>query len=226
MSEFFKNVFSTNDRGSSTVTPSSSVAASRFELKKLAKEYDIGLDALLIVLGYLYSRKLRSLPKGVCVCVDNACTHVACRSLVDFMVEVLLNYIHQSVVINSSFIDPDGGALVDLVVPESQRAAKALEAEALPKIGFLAKHGYHVVAPDMRGYDDTDALLNPTSYSILHLVDDLVGLLDHFGGHQAFVVGHDHGALGKEKGENWPKKKQKQKAKLLSTTKEDAHSII
>ncbi|KAM1183292.1 hypothetical protein ACFX15_001589 [Malus domestica] len=134
MSEFFKNVFSTNDRGSSTVTPSSSVAASRFELKKLAKEYDIGLDALLIVLGYLYSRKLRSLPKGVCVCVDNACTHVACRSLVDFMVEVLLNYIHQSVVINSSFIDPDGGALVDLVVPESQRAAKALEAEALPKV--------------------------------------------------------------------------------------------
>ncbi|KAM1269422.1 hypothetical protein ACFX15_001590 [Malus domestica] len=92
------------------------------------------------------------------------------------------------------------------------------------QIGFLAKHGYHVVAPDMRGYDDTDALLNPTSYSILHLVDDLVGLLDHFGGHQAFVVGHDHGALGKEKGENWPKKKQK--AKLLSTTKEDAHSII
>ncbi|KAM1054230.1 hypothetical protein PS2_001591 [Malus domestica] len=133
-SEFFKNVFSTNDRGSSTATLSSSVAAPRFELKELAKEYDIGLDALLIVLGYLYSRKLRSLPKGVCVCVDNACTYVACRPLVNFMVEVLLNYIHQSIVINSSFIDPDGGALVDLVVLESQRAAKALEAEALPKV--------------------------------------------------------------------------------------------
>ncbi|KAM2730270.1 hypothetical protein EV1_001544 [Malus domestica] len=81
------------------------------------------------------------------------------------------------------------------------------------QIGFLAKHGYHVVAPDMRGYGDTDAPLNPTSYSILHLVDDLVGLLDHFGGQQTFVVGHDHGALGKEKRENQPKKKQKQKAK-------------
>ncbi|KAM1640023.1 hypothetical protein FF1_010072 [Malus domestica] len=59
-----------------------------------------------------------------------------------------------------------------------------------------------LVAPDMRGYGDTDAPLNPTSYSILHLVDDLVGLLDHFGGQQASVVGHDHGALGKEKGDH------------------------
>ncbi|KAM5547344.1 BTB/POZ domain and ankyrin repeat-containing protein NPR1-like [Rosa sericea] len=79
-SSFFKNVFSAKEGSSST----------RFELKKLAKEYDVGLDSLLAVLGYLYSGKLKySLPKGVCVCVDDSCAHVACRPVVDFMVEVL-----------------------------------------------------------------------------------------------------------------------------------------
>ncbi|KAM1155707.1 hypothetical protein ACFX13_027152 [Malus domestica] len=33
--------------------------------------------------------KLRSLPKGVCVCVDDACAHVACRPVVDFMRHLL-----------------------------------------------------------------------------------------------------------------------------------------
>ncbi|CAN6563775.1 unnamed protein product [Malus baccata var. baccata] len=88
-SSFFKNVFSAKDRESSAAASSSSVAAPRFELKELAKEYDVGLYALLAVLGYLYSGKLKSLPKGVCVCVDDACAHVACRPVVDFMVEVL-----------------------------------------------------------------------------------------------------------------------------------------
>ncbi|GMN35750.1 hypothetical protein TIFTF001_005493 [Ficus carica] len=36
--------------------------------------------------------------------------------------------------IKSSLIDPDGGALVDLVVPESERARRVLEAEALPRV--------------------------------------------------------------------------------------------
>ncbi|XP_008242373.1 PREDICTED: regulatory protein NPR1 [Prunus mume] len=80
-SSFFKNVFSAKDIGSGS--------AVRFELKELAKEYDVGLDSLLAVLGYLYSGKLRSLPKGVCVCVDDACAHVSCRPVVDFIVEVL-----------------------------------------------------------------------------------------------------------------------------------------
>ncbi|PRQ46873.1 putative chromatin remodeling & transcription regulator ABTB family [Rosa chinensis] len=78
-SSFFKNVFSAKE-GSSSI---------RFELKKLAKEYDVGLDSLLAVLGYLYSGKLKSFTKGVCVCVDDSCAHVACRPVVDFMVEVL-----------------------------------------------------------------------------------------------------------------------------------------
>lgn len=62
------------------------------------------------------------------------------------------------------------------------------------QITQLADSGYHVVAPDMRGYGDSDIPLNPSSYSALHLVGDIIGLLDHFGEQQAFVVGHDWGA--------------------------------
>ncbi|KAJ4714302.1 Epoxide hydrolase 2 [Melia azedarach] len=63
------------------------------------------------------------------------------------------------------------------------------------QITFLADNGYHVVAPDLRGCGDSDSPLNSSSYSILHLVGDIVGLLDHFGAQQAFVVGHDWGAV-------------------------------
>lgn len=39
-----------------------------------------------------------------------------------------------SVIIKSSLIEPDGGSLVDLVVPENQRVAKISEAGSLPKV--------------------------------------------------------------------------------------------
>lgn len=52
------------------------------------------------------------------------------------------------------------------------------------QIAHLTKYGYHVVAPDMRGYGDSDSPLSPDSYTIVHLVGDMVGLLDHFGEQQ------------------------------------------
>ncbi|PON99558.1 Epoxide hydrolase-like [Trema orientale] len=63
------------------------------------------------------------------------------------------------------------------------------------QMAHLAKHGYHVVAPDMRGYGDSDSPLTPKSYTVIHLVGDIIGLIDHFGEKQAFVVGHDWGAV-------------------------------
>ncbi|BFG39198.1 hypothetical protein CerSpe_254720 [Prunus speciosa] len=63
------------------------------------------------------------------------------------------------------------------------------------QINHLAENGYHVVAPDLRGYGDSDSPLNPNSYTIFHIVGDLVGLLDHFGQQKAYVVGHDWGAV-------------------------------
>jgi pimeloyl-ACP methyl ester carboxylesterase len=59
----------------------------------------------------------------------------------------------------------------------------------------LADAGYHAVAPDMRGYGRTDAPEAIESYSILHLVGDMVGLLDALGEKQAVIVGHDWGSM-------------------------------
>lgn len=40
----------------------------------------------------------------------------------------------ESFMIKSSLIEPDGGVLVDLVVPENQRDSKVLEAKSLPNV--------------------------------------------------------------------------------------------
>ncbi|XP_028781923.1 uncharacterized protein LOC114738072 [Neltuma alba] len=59
----------------------------------------------------------------------------------------------------------------------------------------LASLGYRAIAPDLRGYGDTDAPPSPASYSALHIVGDIVGLLDALGIEQVFLVGHDFGAV-------------------------------
>ena len=58
----------------------------------------------------------------------------------------------------------------------------------------LATAGYRVVAPDQRGYGQTDRPAAIESYSMFHLVGDVIGLLDALGEERAVVVGHDWGA--------------------------------
>lgn len=58
----------------------------------------------------------------------------------------------------------------------------------------LADAGYRVVAPDQRGYGQTDQPAAVDDYDIVHLTDDMVGLLDVYGAEQAAFVGHDWGA--------------------------------
>ncbi len=58
----------------------------------------------------------------------------------------------------------------------------------------LAEAGFRAVAPDMRGYGQTDRPEAVEQYTILHLVGDMVGLLDALGGGQAVIAGHDWGA--------------------------------
>ncbi|KAG6487974.1 epoxide hydrolase A-like [Zingiber officinale] len=59
----------------------------------------------------------------------------------------------------------------------------------------LAARGYHAVAPDLRGYGDSEAPPSTASYSILHIVGDIVALIDAVSEDQVFVVGHDWGAI-------------------------------
>ena len=53
---------------------------------------------------------------------------------------------------------------------------------------------YQVVAPDMRGYNLSDKPSRVEDYRIEILVDDVLGLIRHFGKEKALIVGHDWGA--------------------------------
>ncbi len=58
----------------------------------------------------------------------------------------------------------------------------------------LAEAGYHVVAPDQRGYGQTDRPAPIDAYNIFQLTGDIVGLVHALGEKQAVIVGHDWGA--------------------------------
>jgi pimeloyl-ACP methyl ester carboxylesterase len=57
----------------------------------------------------------------------------------------------------------------------------------------LGDAGYHVLAPDQRGYGTTDRPARVDEYTPLHPVGDIVGLLDAYAIDTAVVVGHDWG---------------------------------
>jgi len=59
----------------------------------------------------------------------------------------------------------------------------------------LADAGYHVLIPDQRGYGRSEKPAAVEAYDIVELTGDLVGLLDHYGYHDAVFVGHDWGAI-------------------------------
>ena len=63
------------------------------------------------------------------------------------------------------------------------------------QIPALADAGYHVVAPDQRGYGGSTRPDEIASYDITALTGDLVGLIDELGATRAAVVGHDWGAV-------------------------------
>src|ERR1700752_3797209 len=62
------------------------------------------------------------------------------------------------------------------------------------QIPVLAEAGYHVLAPDQRGYGGSSRPDAIEAYNIHELTADLVGLLDDVGAGRAVWVGHDWGA--------------------------------
>ena len=62
------------------------------------------------------------------------------------------------------------------------------------QIPALATAGYHVLAPDQRGYGRSTRPDNISDYNIAELSADLIGLLDDVGAARAVFVGHDWGA--------------------------------
>lgn len=62
------------------------------------------------------------------------------------------------------------------------------------QIPALAKAGYHVWAPDQRGYNRSDKPAGVDAYHIDTLARDIVGLIEASGREQVYLVGHDWGA--------------------------------
>lgn len=62
------------------------------------------------------------------------------------------------------------------------------------QIPALADAGYHVVAPNQRGYGRSSRPDDIDAYNMANLTDDVIALIDHYGEDSAVLVGHDWGA--------------------------------
>ena len=59
----------------------------------------------------------------------------------------------------------------------------------------FADAGFWAVAPDMRGYNESDKPKGVASYEVEALAGDVAGLVRALGREKAIVVGHDWGAV-------------------------------
>ena len=60
---------------------------------------------------------------------------------------------------------------------------------------LLAKLGWRVWAPDLRGYGGSDRPAHRDDYAIEKLMDDVAGLIDAAGAREVMLVAHDWGGL-------------------------------
>ena len=62
------------------------------------------------------------------------------------------------------------------------------------QIPALLEAGFRVVAPDLRGFGESDRPASVEEYSIFNSIADVCGIMDVLGIERAPVVGHDYGA--------------------------------
>jgi pimeloyl-ACP methyl ester carboxylesterase len=104
--------------------------------------------------------------------------------------------------VEQRLIDVNG---VQLRVAEAgdRGAPVVLLSHGFPSLGYswrrimpaLADAGYHVLAPDQRGYGCSSCPSALEAYDIAALTGDLIGLLDDVGARRAVWVGHDLGGM-------------------------------
>ena len=91
---------------------------------------------------------------------------------------------------------------IDMGILEAGEGPLVLLCHGFPETGHawrhqveaLARAGYRVIAPDLRGYGESGSPGRADQYTVFHAVGDLVALMDALGQTQAVVVGNDWGA--------------------------------
>lgn len=63
------------------------------------------------------------------------------------------------------------------------------------QLEYFREQGYWAVAPDLRGYGDSDKPWDVGEYEVEKLAGDVAGLIRALGREKAIVVGHDWGAI-------------------------------
>jgi len=98
------------------------------------------------------------------------------------------------------FVDTNG---IRMAVYEQGDGEAVIFLHGFPELAFswrfqlpaIAAAGCRAIAPDQRGYGQTDAPADVEDYHIQELIGDLCGLLDALELERATFVGHDWGAL-------------------------------
>ena len=98
------------------------------------------------------------------------------------------------------FIDTNG---IRMAVFEEGEGPAVIMVHGFPELAFSWRHqipalsnaGFRAIAPDMRGYGQTDGPIGVDQYSMANLIADLQGLLDALDIERATFVGHDWGAI-------------------------------
>jgi pimeloyl-ACP methyl ester carboxylesterase len=101
--------------------------------------------------------------------------------------------------INHRFVDTNG---IKMHFVEQGQGPLVILCHGFPECWYSWRHqlpaladaGFHVVAPDQRGYGQTDRPEPIEAYNILQLTGDMVGLIHALGEERAIIAGHDWGA--------------------------------